>query len=89
MLGLRWPSCEEAAILDAGRPIQLRRLALLGRRDLVGLARGLGIAGEKLTVDSVGIAEADLLETCPGPRGGGRLTELVRESRRFPGFLRS
>lgn len=60
----------------------LRTLAALGRREeareeaavlvAVGLPSGLGAKGTMLMVERVGIALADLVETCPGRRPGER-----------------
>jgi len=60
----------------------LRPLAALGRLDearedaavlvAVGLPSGLGAKGTMLIVLSVGMALADLVETCPGRRPGER-----------------
>ena len=66
-----------------GRATQLFELAALGRREeaeVLGLLTGLpirglavlGAYGWMLMVERVGIALADLCETCPGRRGGCR-----------------
>lgn len=64
-----------------GLPSQLRvlrTLATLGLledaavREDVGLPSGLGAKGTMLMVERVGIALADLVDTCPGRRAGER-----------------
>lgn len=57
-------------VLLCGRPSQLRDA---GREEvLVGLRGGVGAGAAMPTVDSVGIADADFEDTCPGRRGPGR-----------------
>lgn len=68
----------------------LRTLATLGRleeaavREEVGLPNGLGAKGRMLMVERVGMALADLVDTCPGRRAGerGEGRGGSRESRR-------
>lgn len=72
----------ELAVVLPSQLRWLRALAALGLLDdaldevavrvVVGLPSGLGANGMMLMVESVGIALADLCETCPGRRPGER-----------------
>lgn len=55
---LVWLSC--VAVILVGS--QLCVLAMLGRRDLLGLPTPVGLYGDTATVDRVGTAPSDLVE---------------------------